>query len=102
MLAPKALLAASVVASGASAAINQWVSVGAGVATIVGAAIALYGLRRRRRLPKPQMDLTGLPTPPPALPVTRVSKDDYAKQLHEWDIYQARLDQFFQDQKGRE
>lgn len=91
MLATKTLLAASVIASGASAAINQWVSVGSGVATILGAGIALYGLRRRKkRRPKP-------PVPPPPLPTHRVTKEDYARQLHAWDVYQARLDQYFED-----
>jgi hypothetical protein len=95
-------MAAAVVASGATAAINEWVSVGSGAATILGAGIALWGLRRRRRKASRRWNIADLPKPPTALPLSRVTKEDYARQLHAWDVYQARLDQFFEDQKGQD
>jgi O-antigen/teichoic acid export membrane protein len=81
----KVVGAATVLASGAAAVINEWVTVGAGVATILGAGIALYSLRRRKRI---------MPKPPhaPALGSTK----------REWELYGARMEQFYKDQEGQE
>jgi hypothetical protein len=71
------------IGAAATAVINEWVTIGAGIATIGGGFAAIVTLRRRRRqAPKP-----------PRAPSPGASKRD-------WEIYGARIDQFFEDQKG--
>lgn len=78
--------AAILASAGVGAAVSEWVSIGSGIATIIGCAIAGYGLRRRRR-----RVLAQLP-PPPAQGAPR----------REWDLWHARCQQFYEDQKGQQ
>lgn len=86
---------AGILAAGTVSAVtvNLWISIVAGALAIVLAVRQLQKLwQRRRRLPS-------VPVPPAPLPLGRVSREDYARMLREWEIYGAQIEQYFKDQK---
>lgn len=83
-------------ASNAAAEVaNLWIAI------VSGSLTTILGVREllRRRHRRPQLDWR--PPKPPPLPLHRVSNAEYRALLHQWEIYSAHIDQYFEDQRGQ-